>query len=93
MTLAHLGIGLLILGITTSSVWQKEKIIRMELSNNTKIHNYNIVFKEINKVEGPNYVALQGKFVVYNKKKKIVAELTPENRFYHVTNNVTTEDS
>ena len=42
MTLAHLGIGLLILGITTSSVWQKEKIIRMELSNNTKIHNYNI---------------------------------------------------
>jgi len=93
MTLAHLGIGLLILGITTSSVWQKEKIIRMELSNNTNIHNYNIVFKEINKVEGPNYVALQGKFVVYNKKKKIVAELTPENRFYHVTNNVTTEAS
>ena len=93
MIIAHLGIGLLILGITGSSIWQKEKIIRMKVNDKTEIHNYNIVFKEINKITGPNYLALQGNFWVYNKKKKIIAELKPENRFYPVANNSTTEVS
>ena len=93
MSMAHLGIGLLILGITGSSVWQKEKIIRMKVNDETTIHNYTIVFKEINEIKGANYLALQGNFWVYNKKKKIISELNPENRFYLVTNNTTTEAS
>jgi cytochrome c-type biogenesis protein CcmF len=93
MIIAHLGIALLILGITGSSIWQKEKIIRMKVNDKTKIHNYNIVFKEINKIAGPNYLALQGNFWVYNKKKNIIAKLKPENRFYPVANNSTTEAS
>jgi len=93
MIIAHLGIALLILGITGSSIWQKEKIIRMKVNDKTEIHNYNIVFKEINKIAGPNYLALQGNFWIYNKKKNIIAELEPENRFYPVANNSTTEAS
>ena len=93
MIIAHLGIALLILGITGSSIWQKEKIIRMKVNDKTEIHNYNIVFKEINKIAGPNYLSLQGNFWVYNKKKNIIAELKPENRFYPVANNSTTEAS
>ncbi|MBO6493769.1 MAG: hypothetical protein HVK28_04685, partial [Pelagibacteraceae bacterium] len=57
------------LGITGSSIWQKEKIIRMKLNDETSIYNYNIVFKEVSEVMGPNYVALQGNFWVYNNKK------------------------
>ncbi len=93
MIIAHLGIALLILGITGSSIWQKEKIIRMKVNDKTEIHNYNVVFKEINKIAGPNYLALQGNFWIYNKKKKIIVELKPENRFYPVANNSTTEAS
>ncbi len=93
MIIAHLGIALLILGITGSSIWQKEKIIRMKVNNETKIYNYNIVFKEINEIAGPNYIALQGNFWVYNNKKNIIAKLKPENRFYPVANNSTTEAS
>jgi cytochrome c-type biogenesis protein CcmF len=93
MIIAHLGIGLLILGITGSSIWQKEKITRMKVNDKTEIHNYNIIFKEINKITGQNYLALQGNFWVYNKKKNIIAELKPENRFYPVANNSTTEVS
>ena len=44
MIIAHLGIGLLILGITGSSVWQKEKITKMKIDEKTKIEKYNIVF-------------------------------------------------
>ena len=93
MTLSHLGIGLLILGITGSSVWQKENIVRMKVNDETTIHNYNIVFKEINRVKGANYLALQGNFWIYNNKKNIIAKLKPENRFYPVSNNSTTEAS
>ena len=91
--IAHLGIGLLILGITGSSVWQEEKITRMKIEGETKIKKYNIVFKKIDEIRGPNYVALQGNFLVYDKKKNIITKLKPENRFYPVTNNFTTEAS
>jgi cytochrome c-type biogenesis protein CcmF len=93
MIIAHFGIALLILGITGSTIWQKEKIIRMKVNDETSIHNYNIIFKEISEVMGPNYVALQGNFWVYNNKKNIIAKLKPENRFYPATNNSTTEVS
>jgi len=93
MIIAHLGIGLLILGITGSSVWQEEKIIRMKINNEIKIKKYNIIFKEINEIRGPNYVALQGNFLVNDEKKNIITKLKPENRFYPITSNFTTEAS
>jgi len=93
MIVAHLGIGLLILGITGSSVWQEEKIIQMKVNNETNIKEYNIIFKEINEIKGPNYFALQGNFFVYDKHKNIITKLQPENRFYPVTNNFTSEVS
>ena len=93
MIIAHLGIGLLILGITGSSVWQEEKIARMKINSEIKIKKYNIVFKEINEIRGPNYVALKGNFLVYDEKKNIITKLKPENRFYPITNNFTTEAS
>ncbi|RUA13425.1 MAG: hypothetical protein DSY28_02655 [Alphaproteobacteria bacterium] len=93
MIIAHLGIGLLILGITGSSVWQEEKIARMKINNEIKIKKYNIIFKEINEIRGPNYVALKGNFLVYDEKKTIITKLKPENRFYPITNNFTTEVS
>jgi len=93
MIISHLGIGLLILGVTGSSVWQEEKTIRMKINDQTKIKKYNIIFKKIDEIKGPNYIALQGKFLVRNKKKNLVSVLKPENRFYPITNNFTTEAS
>ena len=93
MIIAHLGVGLLILGITGSSVWQEEKITKMKIDEETKIEKYSIVFNKINEITGPNYVALQGNFSVYDSKKNIITKLKPENRFYPIENNFTTEAS
>tara|TARA_Y100000590_G_scaffold443196_1_gene572311 strand:- start:3816 stop:5702 length:1887 start_codon:yes stop_codon:yes gene_type:complete len=93
MILAHFGVGLLILGITGSSMWQNEKVLRMNINDEFQINKFNIVFKEINEIVGANYIALQGNFLVYDKKKNIITKLKPENRFYPVTNNFTTEAS
>ena len=51
MLIAHLGIGLLILGITGSSIWQEEKITRLQIDTSAQINKYNIIFKEINEVK------------------------------------------
>ena len=93
MIVAHLGIGLLIIGITGSSIWQKEKITRMNIKNEIKIEKYNITFNEIKEVKGDNYVALQGNFLVYDDKKNEIAQLKPENRFYPITKIFTSEVS
>jgi len=72
MIIAHLGVGLLILGITGSSVWQEEKITRMKIDEKTKIEKYTIVFNKIEEIRRSNYIALQGNFLVFDKKKKLL---------------------
>jgi len=93
MIVSHLGVGLLILGITGSSAWQTEKIINMKVNNEVNINKYKIVFDSINEIKGPNYLALRGNFVVYNKKNNIITTLKPENRFYPITGSFTSEAS
>tara|TARA_B100001123_G_C15285284_1_gene1015422 strand:- start:124 stop:2010 length:1887 start_codon:yes stop_codon:yes gene_type:complete len=93
MIIAHLGIGLLILGITGSSIWQEEKISKIKINNEIKINKYSIFFEEINEIKGSNYLALQGNFVVHDERKKFITRLKPENRFYLITKNFTTEAS
>ena len=93
MFIAHLGVGLLILGITGSSVWQDEKIVKMKVKNEIKIKNYNIIFDKIVEVKGINYIAIRGNFLVRDDEKKIITKLKPENRFYPITNIFTTEAS
>ena len=91
MIIAHFGIGLLILGVTGSSVWQEEKIIQMKINSEVKVKEYKIVLKKINQIKAQNYLALQGDFAVYNEKRKLIYYLKPENRFYPITKIFTTE--
>ena len=93
MITAHLGIGLLILGITGSSIWQEEKIVKMQINSEIAVNKYNIMFTKISEITGPNYVALQGDFEIYDNKRNIVTTLRPQNRFYPITNNFTSEAS
>ena len=93
MIISHLGVGFLILGITGSSVWQIEKIANMKTNNEININKYKVVFSSIDEVKGPNYLALRGNFLIYDKNKNIITDLKPENRFYPVTGNFTSEAS
>jgi len=92
MIIAHIGIGIMILGITASSIWQKEKIVNMKIDDETKIQNHSIVFKKIDEIKGKNYVGIRGNFLVF-KENNMIANLQPENRFYPITKIFTTEAS
>ena len=65
----------------------------MEINSEIKVIKYNIVFNKINEIKGPNYLALQGNFLVEDENKNIITRLNPENRFYPVTGVFTTEAS
>ena len=92
MIITHLGVGFLILGITGSSVWQQEKIVKMKLGDKVIIKNYNFILEDVQEVKGANYLALKGNFLI-QKKKETITKLSPEKRFYPITNNFTTEAS
>ncbi len=93
MNIAHIGFGIFILGITGSSVWQDEQIKRMNIGDKLYIKNYEIIFEKIDMYAKANYIALSGNFKVLNNDKKLITELSPENRVYPITKKTTTEVS
>ena len=93
MIIAHLGVGLMILGITGSSMWKEEVISKIKINEDIEINKYIISFKKIDKIIGKNYLAIQGTFIVRDKNNNYITTLNPENRYYPVTNTSTTEAS
>ncbi len=65
----------------------------MKLNERVKIEKYNITFEKVEEIKGPNYVAIRGNFLVYDGNENIVTKLMPENRFYPIEKNFTTEAS
>ncbi len=92
MIIAHFGVALMILGITGSTIWQEEKIMKMKLNSETYINNYKLEFREIKKIQGANFDALEGSFYIY-KNNEFITTLNPQNRIYKVTKTVTSEVS
>ena len=81
MTLAHMGVGVFIIGVTASSVYSIEKDVGFQPGHSKTIAGYRFKFDGVVQVEGPNYTAQRGRFVVW-KDEQVVAELTPEKRIY-----------
>ncbi|MGL1959525.1 MAG: heme lyase CcmF/NrfE family subunit [Colwellia sp.] len=83
MTVAHAGIAVTIVGITLVSSYESETNVRMAVHERVEISGYQIEFKGIKHVEGPNYSAEQGQINIY-KNDEFVTLLTPERRAYRV---------
>lgn len=90
MTLAHIGIGVFVIGVTLTNVYSVERDIRMQAGEQYSIYNYQFVFNGTEQVTGPNYQSLRGKFDVLENNIP-VAQLFPEKRIYLVQKNPMTE--
>jgi cytochrome c-type biogenesis protein CcmF len=89
-TTAHFALGVMVAGITVSSVWQIERIQIMQPGEKIEIAGYNVIFDGTRQINGPNYSALQGSFSVYRGQDAITI-LLPEKRSYPAENSTTTE--
>ncbi len=90
MLVAHLGIGIFVLGVTLVKGYESEQDLRMDVSDTATIQNLVFRFEGVKDITGPNYMSSQGSIAVSQNGKEIVT-LKPEKRFYPVQGSVMTE--
>ncbi len=90
MTLAHLGVAMVILGITASEAWQSERLGVMMPGETVTVGGYDFTFEGAETAKGPNYDILRGTFRASQNGKPIVT-LQPEQRVYQSPPMETTE--
>ena len=88
--LAHLGVGVMVLGIVGTSAWQTEKIIGMNPGATTQFAGYNLTFQGVSVGTGPNYSEQVGNVAVTYDGKPIVT-LQPSKRRYNAPPQGTSE--
>jgi cytochrome c-type biogenesis protein CcmF len=81
MTLAHFGVGLFLIGAMLTNTISSEKHLRMETGDSFELAGYSFVFEGTKVVQGPNFVADEGVFIVYRSGER-VASLYPQKRHY-----------
>jgi len=92
MTLAHLGIAMFVAGVTMVMSYEKEKDLRMEPGQTYEMSGYDFKFLGTRQVQGPNFVADEGRIEVW-RKGKLITELNPQKRIYKDQSNPMTEAS
>ena len=90
MTLAHVGLGVFLIGLSLTSTLSSEKHLRMEAGDTYSMGNYTFEFRGTKVVRGPNYTADEGEFVV-SKGDREVTRLYPQKREYAQRGNTMTE--
>ncbi len=90
MTLAHIGMGVFVIGVTLTHIYSVERDIRMQAGEQYAIHNYQFIFNGTERFSGPNYQAIRGKFEVL-KNELPITQLFPEKRVYLVQKSPMTE--
>ncbi|MEH6472252.1 MAG: heme lyase CcmF/NrfE family subunit [Halopseudomonas sp.] len=90
MMLAHIGVGVTIVGITMVTLYNEERDLRMAVGDSMVVGGYTFVFKEMREVKGPNYISDEAVFEV-QLDGRTYRELLPQKRFYTTTRQVMTE--
>jgi cytochrome c-type biogenesis protein CcmF len=90
MTMAHVGLGVLVAGVTASSAWQSEAILVMKPGDRAAVAGYEFTLASIDESPGPNYVAKRATFDV-TRNGAPVARVIPQKRFYPVEQQATSE--
>jgi len=88
--IAHIGVGIMIIGITCSSIFQTEIKHSFDLNEKKESGKYSYELKQIKIFEERNYQELMASFNIY-KNNKIIAEIKPSKRYYFVSKIITTE--
>jgi cytochrome c-type biogenesis protein CcmF len=83
MATAHAGIAVTIVGVTLVSSYESETNVRMSVNERVAVSGYEVEFKGILQVEGPNYSAEQGQINIY-QDGDFITLLKPERRAYKV---------
>jgi len=90
MTLTHAGLAVFIAGMTASSAWKSESVQSQKIGETITVAGYAFTLKDVQNVQGPNYLASRGTFEV-TKDGKAFAVMQPQKRQYKMPPMPTTE--
>ncbi|MFT4907491.1 MAG: cytochrome c-type biogenesis protein CcmF [Oleispira sp.] len=90
MVFAHLGVAIMVIGITVVSNFSVEKALKMYPGDVATLSGYDFKFAEVGQKQGPNYMAHVGVFEI-SKDGDEVATLHAEKRRYKVKGSMMTE--
>jgi cytochrome c-type biogenesis protein CcmF len=89
LTLAHAGLGLVVLGITGVTAWKSDKVLNMHAGQSVAFAGRTLTLSAVEAVNGPNYEARQARFTVTGQGAPYT--LISERRFYPSAQSQTTE--
>ncbi len=90
MAIAHMGLGVMMVGVVGSSAWQSERILVMKPGDTIDLAGYDFRLNDVSEYQGPNYIGRRASIVVTDEGDQ-VAVLQPEMRFYTVERQPTSE--
>ena len=92
MTIAHMGLALVMIGAIGASAWKEETLTFAEPGTELSLAGFDLVFDGVETVQGPNYVAQRASVRVL-KNDNHLTTLHPERRAYPVARSATTESA
>jgi cytochrome c-type biogenesis protein CcmF len=90
--LAHLGLGITLLGIVGETQWGQERVMSLKPGDKVQIRNYDITFDRTFNRTGPNYSELAATFTV-RRHGDVVGALEPSKRNFSSRGTTTTESA
>ncbi len=83
MQLAHIGLAVMIIGVSISSIYSVQRDLRMSPGDKVEVAGYEFQFNGVRGIEGPNFIADMGSVTVY-KDGRLINQMAPEKRIYKV---------
>ena len=90
MSIAHLGMGLFVIGVTIVSAFGVEADRSMRVGESVEVAGLQFELRELRQVNGPNYSATEGVIDV-RREGDFIATVRPQERQYLVQRNLMTE--
>jgi cytochrome c-type biogenesis protein CcmF len=84
MLLAHIGVGVFIVGVTLVKGYEIERDVRLDVGESVAVGGYEFKFLGVTPGPGPNYRALTGT-VEMRKDGRLIESLKPEKRIYNAS--------
>jgi cytochrome c-type biogenesis protein CcmF len=81
MTVAHLGMAVFIIGVTSVRGYEVERDVKMSPGDTVSVHGYTFRFDGVGERRGPNYNAARGTVTLLKNGRQIDV-LNPEKRIY-----------
>ena len=91
MTLAHLGLGVFVLGATFETTWKVEAAEAIGVGGRVDFGAYHLTLDSVGTVDGPNYLAERGAMTIIGPGGVVACKPVPERRFFPAGGQTTSE--